>query len=48
MSLDTALDNAGHFAVERRQNLIEHLDESDVEPAMDGSGANFGKGTYCS
>ena len=33
--LDITLDDARHFAVERGQHLIEHLDQRDVEAAMD-------------
>ena len=35
MPLQIALDNARHLPVERGQNLIEHLDQRDVEAAMD-------------
>jgi hypothetical protein len=34
MPLHMAFDDAGHFPVERRQNLIEHFDDRDVEAAM--------------
>ena len=34
MSFHVALDDARHFLVERRQDLIEHLDQGDVETAM--------------
>ena len=33
--LHVALDEARHFPVERRQHLVEHLDQGHVEPAMD-------------
>ena len=35
MPLDKTLDDARHLAIERRKHLIEHLDQRDVEAAMD-------------
>ena len=34
MPLNVVFDDARHFPIERRQELIEHLDEGDVESAM--------------
>ena len=33
--LHVALDEARHFRIERRQDLVELLDHGHVEPAMD-------------
>ena len=34
MPLQIALYDARHLLIERRQNLIEHLNDGDIEPSM--------------